>query len=58
LEGDPGEQTDLDPHSTCSEAIKKWEETVKAGLATSDSLPPPALDEEEVEHLKALGYLD
>lgn len=58
LKNDPGEQVDLDPKGECSVGIRNWEKTVKAGLATSDELPPPALDEEEVEHLKALGYLD
>lgn len=58
LQEDPGEQRDLDRDGSCSAEILSWQKVVKAGLATSDALPPPALDKEEVEHLKALGYLD
>ena len=43
-----------DPSPTLSE----WLETVRAGLALSDELPPPTLSEEELKRLEALGYLD
>jgi hypothetical protein len=31
---------------------------VQAGLILADELPPPSLSEEDVDALRALGYLD
>jgi arylsulfatase A-like enzyme len=58
LRTDPGERHDLDQDESCSGPMLAWRKKVEAGLATSDELPPPALDQDEVAHLKALGYLD
>lgn len=44
--------------SQASEDLVRWLEDVKAGLAASDELPPPSLDAENIEKLKALGYID
>jgi arylsulfatase A-like enzyme len=59
LGSDPGEQKDLAPHrSEISDDLRMWLETVQAGLAVADQLPPPSLSEEDLEALRALGYLD
>lgn len=39
------------------EALAAWLEEVKEGLAASDELPPPSLTEEDLEQLRALGYI-
>jgi hypothetical protein len=53
---------ELDPlvegGSPVSDALAAWLETVRKGLATSDELPPNVLDAEDLEVLRALGYLD
>ncbi|MCP3961930.1 MAG: sulfatase [bacterium] len=38
--------------------LAEWLEQVREGLAASDELPPPSLDEESIEQLRALGYID
>jgi arylsulfatase A-like enzyme len=59
LSADPGEVTSqVDIGSPPSEALAGWLGRVQEGLALSDELPPPALSEEELERLEALGYLD
>ncbi len=56
---DPMEEIDLaSSQSAPSESLQSWLETVQAGLLVSDELPPPSLSEEDVEALKALGYLE
>ncbi len=41
-----------------SEELVNWLEQVREGLVASDELPPPSLDEESLEQLRALGYID
>ncbi|MEJ2085252.1 MAG: sulfatase [Acidobacteriota bacterium] len=56
---DPAEENNLDsPQSEISTALEAWLETVRAGLQVSDELPPPSFTDEDVEALKALGYLE
>lgn len=59
LAADPGEEENLVPEeSAISEDLKTWLETVQAGLAVADELPPPSLSEEDLEALRALGYIE
>ncbi len=59
LEGDPEETNNrVTMSSDPSPTLSEWLETVRAGLALSDELPPPTLSEEELKRLEALGYLD
>ena len=41
-----------------SAELQAWLEEVRAGLAQGDQLPPPDLDDEDTEKLRALGYVD
>lgn len=57
LKRDPGERTNL--HSDGEEAsdgLTAWYEQVETGLENAGTYPPPVLDEESIETLKALGY--
>lgn len=59
LHRDPTEKNSEVPlKSTASQALSDWLEIVQSGLALSDELPPPVLTGEEIERLKALGYID
>lgn len=59
LDQDPAEkQSRVEPTSACSEWIEEWLERVRVGLEASDELPPPELDDEDLDQLRALGYLD
>ncbi len=58
LAGDPRELKDLAAGSEPSAELAAWLGQVREGLAASDELPPPTLDPESVEQLRALGYLD
>lgn len=59
LAEDPLETESLVPESSpISPELAAWLEVVEAGLALSDELPPPSLTPDEVERLRALGYLD
>lgn len=56
---DPGDQKNLaDHHSQPSADLVRWQRLVEQGLITADQLPPPTLDRETVEQLRALGYTD
>ncbi len=44
--------------SAASEALQDWLSDVRAGLELSDDLPPPSISDEDMEALRALGYLD
>ena len=57
LAADPGEtrnRADGEP----SPELKAWLEEVRRGLELADDLPPPSLSDEDLEAMKALGYLD
>jgi arylsulfatase A-like enzyme len=56
---DPGEQRNLADHrSPPSSDLLRWQRLVEQGLTSADQLPPPTLDRETVEQLRALGYTD
>jgi hypothetical protein len=59
LGSDPSEARDLAaPQSEISDDLRSWLETVQAGLAVADELPPPSLSKEDLAALRALGYID
>jgi arylsulfatase A-like enzyme len=59
LLADPGEgRSQTKGKADPSEALAAWLEAVREGLAAADDLPPPSLDEESMDKLRALGYLD
>lgn len=59
LAADPREEVNLvPPKSSMSEDLRQWLTEVRAGLRRSDDLPPPSLEERDLEKLQALGYLD
>lgn len=59
LAADPEELDSLVREQTeISEGLRIWLESVQAGLILADELPPPSLSEEDVDALRALGYLD
>ncbi len=41
-----------------STELRRWLEQVEDGLIAADNLPPPSLGEEDLEQLRALGYID
>lgn len=56
---DPGELTSsVRLRTDASAELQDWLSQVEAGLAASDDLPLPDLDEESVDKLRALGYID
>jgi arylsulfatase A-like enzyme len=59
LERDPKEKrNEIEPESRPSPELRKWLDAVRQGLASADELPPPSLTEEDIEALRALGYID
>lgn len=59
LAEDPGEKHSLAREAQQpSEALEAWLDEVREGLEAADSLPPPSLDDESIEQLRSLGYLD
>lgn len=59
LAADPREEVNLvPPKSSMSEELRLWLAEVRTGLRRSDDLPPPSLEDEDLEQLEALGYLD
>ena len=44
--------------SSSSAELASWLQEVREGLAASDQLPPPSLDEASIEQLRSLGYID
>ena len=57
LAEDP-EETDNLASGEASPELASWLEDVRRGLELADDLPPPALSDEDVEALRALGYID
>lgn len=59
LSRDPSDQRSLvDRRSLPSESLLRWQRLVEQGLVSADRLPPPSLDHETEEQLRALGYSD
>ena len=59
LARDRAERDDLaDSDAGPSAELDSWLEEVREGLAASDELPPPSLDAESLEQLRALGYIE
>jgi len=59
LEEDPSERNSLvREDSEPSEELREWLLQVRNGLTAADELPPPELDAESEEKLRALGYVD
>ncbi len=58
LSKDVREVKNLAESSDPSTELSTWLQEVREGLAASDELPPPSLDEESIEQLRALGYID
>ncbi len=59
LEKDPVEENNLAPNQSApSESLQTWLDSVQAGLLVADDLPPPSLSDEDIEALRALGYID
>ena len=55
---DPTELRNLANGAPVSSDLEEWLARVHAGLQASDELPPPSLDPEDLEQLRALGYID
>ena len=59
LASDQGELESLVlEQSEISEGLQIWLERVKAGLVLADELPPPSISDEDMDALRALGYLE
>ncbi len=59
LASDPGELESLVlEQPEISEGLQSWLERVKAGLVLADELPPPSISDEDMDALRALGYLE
>ncbi|MCP4908536.1 MAG: hypothetical protein GY910_26475, partial [bacterium] len=58
LSRDVAERRNLADGDEASEELTDWLRQVREGLAASDELPAPSLDEESLERLRALGYID
>ena len=57
LTADPDETKSLASGELSAE-LAAWLEEVRRGLELADGLPPPSLSDEDLEAMRALGYLD
>ena len=57
LERDPAER-DSQASGEISAELAAWLAEVRRGLELADGLPPPSLSDEDVEAMRALGYID
>ena len=55
---DPGEYDNLGRGSEWSPELAQWLEEVRHGLELADDLPPPSLSDEDLDAMRALGYID
>ena len=59
LASDPAEKRPVEEaNAQPSEGLRGWLARVIEGLAVADELPPPNLTDEDLEALRALGYID
>jgi len=59
LDDDPAELiSTIDPASEPSELLTIWLDTVREGLRRTDRLGEVELDQESIEQLRSLGYLE
>ncbi len=58
LSSDARELKNLAEGPEPSSELSEWLDQVREGLAASDELPPPSLDAESIEQLRALGYIE
>ena len=59
LRQDPHETaSEVPPGSEASELLDDWLRKVRAGLIEADRLPTTPLDEESLEKMRALGYVE
>lgn len=59
LETDRAERAGREPpEGKVSPDLREWLDEVQEWLVSADELPPSALDDEDLERLKALGYVD
>jgi arylsulfatase A-like enzyme len=59
VQEDRGEEDNLvELRSEISEDLASWLAGVRQGLALADELPPPVLSDEDLDQLRALGYID
>ena len=59
LSRDPGETRNLSARDDDpTERLVGWMESVYEGLLAFEDMPPEALDQESIEQLKSLGYID
>lgn len=58
LSRDPDEKNGARPGTDVPKLLAAWLAEVNAGLTAADNLPPPSLDPESLEQLRALGYID
>ena len=57
LAADPNETKNLSSGAPSAE-LTAWLEEVRRGLELADDLPPPSLSDEDVDAMRALGYID
>ena len=55
---DPDELSEPLRQAEPSPELARWLAEVREGLAAADDLPPPTLTDEDIQALRALGYLD